>query len=170
MTSFSIRRATAADVRVIARHRAEMFSDIGSLPRSLYDRLVADTIAYLEKAIPSGEYLGWLVAPAGKPEEIVAGGGVQLRRTLPHTVNADGEAVLVQGRQGIVLNVYTEKAWRGKGAARALMEAIMTWAHTSGLETLVLHASKDGRHLYETLGFVQTNEMRYQGLLGGDSR
>jgi GNAT superfamily N-acetyltransferase len=170
MTSFSIRRATAADVRLIARHRAEMFSDMGSLPRSLYDRLVADTVVYLEEAIPKEEYIGWLAAPASRPEEIVAGAGVQVRRTLPHPIDAGGSARLVHGRQGIVINVYTEKRWRARGAARCLMDAVMTWAHASGLETLVLHASKDGHHLYETLGFVQTNEMRYQGLLGRDKR
>jgi hypothetical protein len=41
----------------------------------------------------------------------------------------------------------------------------MEWAASSGLETLVLHASDDGRHLYERLGFVATNEMRYPGTL-----
>jgi hypothetical protein len=30
---------------------------------------------------------------------------------------------------------------------------------------LVLHASDDGRALYESLGFVATNEMRYAGAL-----
>ena len=39
-------------------------------------------------------------------------------------------------------------------------------AKASDLDTLVLHASPDGRPLYERLGFQQTNEMRYHGWLG----
>jgi len=170
MTDFSVRRATAADTRIVARHRAEMFSDIGSLTSPLHDQLVAETITYLEKAIPSGEYVGWLAAPSGRPGEIVAGAGVQIRTVLPHPLAAGGVSMVAHGRQGIVINVFTEKAWRGKGAARRLMVEVMEWARASGLETLVLHAAVDGRHLYETLGFVPTNEMRYQGLLGADDR
>jgi hypothetical protein len=38
---------------------------------------------------------------------------------------------------------------------------VLDWARRESLDTLVLHASDDGRALYEKLGFVQTNEMRY---------
>jgi hypothetical protein len=31
-----------------------------------------------------------------------------------------------------------------------------------GVQRIVLHASPDGRRLYERLGFVQTNEMRLE--------
>ena len=41
------------------------------------------------------------------------------------------------------------------------MEEVLHWARGSGLETLVLHASTEGRHLYEQLGFLPTNEMRF---------
>jgi len=37
---YRIRRATAADAGVLARHRAEMFRDMGELPDGLYDTLV----------------------------------------------------------------------------------------------------------------------------------
>src|SRR5437763_13520516 len=161
-----MRRAGASDAAVVARHRAEMFSDMGQLPPDLYPQLVEQTVRYLETAIPREEYVGWLVAPADTPGKIVAGAGVQLRRTLPHAVKHDGVTRLVSGRQGIVLNVFTERDWREQGLARLLMEQVLQWARGSGLETLVLHASAQGRSLYEQLGFVQTNEMRFAGDLG----
>jgi hypothetical protein len=40
------------------------------------------------------------------------------------------------------------------------MHEVMLFANESGVESLVLHASKDGRPLYEQLGFKATNEMR----------
>jgi GNAT superfamily N-acetyltransferase len=142
-----------------------MFSDMGRLPKELYQQLIEQTVRFLETAIPRDEYLGWLAAPADAPGKIIAGAGVQLRRTLPHPTH-EGERRLVSGRQGIVLNVYTEREWRKQGLARRLMEEVLKWARSSGLETLVLHASGEGRPLYERLGFVQTNEMRFGGDLG----
>jgi GNAT superfamily N-acetyltransferase len=160
--AFLIRRATRDDAAVIARHRAEMFRDMGTLPASLYDALVAESIRYLETAIPEGEYIGWLASARETSDTVIAGAGVQRRRTLPHPPRDPGLPVaLAYGYQAIVLNVFTERAWRRHGLARRLMEEILVWAREARLDTLVLHASPQGRALYESLGFVQTNEMRY---------
>jgi len=43
---YRIRRATAADAGVLARHRAEMFRDMGELPAGLYDTLIDAARAY----------------------------------------------------------------------------------------------------------------------------
>lgn len=162
MTAFAVRLATVADASIIARHRAEMFSDMGQLSKELYQPLVEHAAAYLQTAIPAGEYLGWLATPAEQPASVVAGAGVQLRRVLPHPDHHSRDR-LATGRQAIVLNVYTEQAWRKRGLARLLMEQVLRWARDSGLETLVLHASDEGRHLYQVLGFLPTNELRYSG-------
>ncbi len=65
------------------------------------------------------------------------------------------------GMQGVVLNVYTEPAWRRRGLAALLMGHVLDWAKANGVKSLVLHASREARLLYEKLGFVPTNEMRY---------
>ncbi len=62
-----------------------------------------------------------------------------------------------------MLNVFTEPAWRRRGLAELLMRHILDWARQERLDRLVLHASDDGRPLYERLGFAATNEMRYRG-------
>ncbi len=164
--AFTVRRATLTDVPVIARHRAEMFTDMGELPAHLYEDLVTRTTRFLEVAIPSEEYVGWLAAPQGAPQQIVAGAGVQRRTILPHPLQAAGTTTVARGEQGIVLNVFTERAWRRRGLAERLMRHVLAWARSAGLETLVLHASAEGQRLYERLSFVPTNEMRYtDGLL-----
>jgi GNAT superfamily N-acetyltransferase len=142
-----------------------MFTAMGTLPQPLYDPLVTATTRYLERAIPIEEYVGWLAAPPDLPEMIVAGAGVLQRRVPPHPYRDPGSVALADGRQGIVLNVFTERNWRRRGLAKLLMEQVLAWAASSGLETLVLHASEDGRRLYERLGFLATNEMRYAGSL-----
>jgi GNAT superfamily N-acetyltransferase len=145
-----------------------MFTDMGTLPRPLYEALVTATIRYLEQAMPSGEYVGWLAAPSDMPETIVAGAGILQRRVPPHPHDGPGGVTVAAGRQGIVLNVFTERPWRRRGLAELLMRHVLAWVASNGVETLVLHASADGRSLYERLGFVATNEMRYAGTpLGG---
>jgi GNAT superfamily N-acetyltransferase len=67
------------------------------------------------------------------------------------------------GPQGLIVNVFTERAWRRRGLAKMLMEQVIDGARTAGVSHLVLHASAEGRPLYEALGFRPTNEMRYSG-------
>lgn len=161
---FTVRIATRDDVGSIARHRAQMFADMGELPADTYEDLVTQTTQYLDVALPAGTYLGWLATADTDPGTVVAGAGVQLRRTLPHPITRGGQRRVAAGRQAIVLNVYTEKAWRRRGLAELLMAHVIEWARTSDIDTLVLHASAEGRSLYERLGFMGTTEMRYRDL------
>jgi GNAT superfamily N-acetyltransferase len=158
---FRVRSATPSDAPVIAWHRARMFQDMGQLPPALFEALKGRAQAYLFEALARGEYVGWLASPEREPETIVAGAGVQLRRVLPHPLQlGDGGIAVGEGRHGIVLNLFTEPAWRRRGLGELLMRKILAWAQEERLERLVLHASDDGRRLYERLGFVATNEMR----------
>ena len=164
-----IRQTTLADVGIIARHRAAMFLDMGSATQAVVERLTSDTEAYLRQAIPSGEYVGWLASLTSRPADPVAGAGVQVRRVLPFPRRRpDGRADVAHGLQAVVLNVYTEPAFRHRGLARRLMQEVLAWAKTARIESLVLHAAPDGRALYEELGFAATNEMRFMGDLTAD--
>jgi GNAT superfamily N-acetyltransferase len=169
---FRIRPATIADAAVIGRHRARMFQDMGELPPPAFDPLRAAAERVLTGALARGEYVGWLLTPEGEPGRVVAGAGVQLRDALPHPVDlGGGEVGVAAGHHGIVLNVFTEHAWRRRGLAELLMRHVVEWAREQRLDRLVLHASEEGRALYERLGFVATNEMRFSGsLLGPDDR
>ena len=160
---YRIRRATAADAGVLARHRAEMFRDMGELPDDLYDALIDAARAYITQAITDGRYIGWVAELDAGSREVVGGAGVQLRELLPRPDVARER--LVRGPQGLVVNVYTERAWRRRGVADALMRELLRWCRGNGIESIVLHASGEGRPLYEKLGFTPTNEMRYDGRL-----
>ena len=158
---YRIRRATAADAGVLARHRAEMFRDMGELPASVYDTLIDAARAYLTQAVTDGRYVGWIAEMDAGSREIIGGAGLQLRELLPRPDVARER--LVRGPQGLIVNVYTERAWRRKGVADALMRELLQWCRGNGIESVVLHASDEGRPLYERLGFRPTNEMRYDG-------
>ena len=80
----------------------------------------------------------------------------------PFVAEADGEIVgtavlCLNGRVGWIGSVWVEPGWRRRGIARALTQATMDAADDGGCRTLVLVATKEGRPLYEQLGFeVQT--------------
>jgi GNAT superfamily N-acetyltransferase len=160
---FTIRRAGVGDAAVMARHRAMMFRDMGTLSERARQPLIEATERTLAAWVAAGEYIGWLASPDERPGEIVGGAGVQRRNLLPRPRPEDGE--LLTGPEAIVVNVYTEPAWRRRGVARALMERVIAWAREERIARLVLHASPDGRALYEELGFEPTNEMWYAGEL-----
>jgi GNAT superfamily N-acetyltransferase len=151
---------------ILARHRAEMFRDMGELSDALADTLIEASRAYFARAVPDGRYVAWVAEAGDRPGEagegeVIGGAGVQLRELLPRP--APRGASLVRGPQGLILNVYTERAWRRRGVAQALMREVLRWCRANGIESLVLQASEDGRPLYRKLGFTPTNEMRYQG-------
>ncbi len=103
-----------------------------------------------------------LAAQFGKcTKQIIAGAGVHLRRVLPHPVK--NAATFAHGRHGVIVNVFTEPEWRRKGLAGMLLKQIIDWSRDEKLDRLLLHASANGRALYERLGFVAANEMRFAG-------
>jgi GNAT superfamily N-acetyltransferase len=150
-------RATANEAGIIARHRVEMFRDMGQVPtEELAGVLLEESTAALARGLRDGSYVGWLVRDAG---QVVAGAGVHIKPQLPR-VTHDG-ARMAASSVPLVVNVYTEPLWRRRGIARALMNTVMAWSAAEGFDRLVLHASDTGRPLYASLGFIATNEMRW---------
>ena len=157
--SFDIRLATPADFLLLATHRVAMFRDMGRTTPEIEQPLLESCAAHLEKALASGEYVGWVAQLAASPHSVIGGAGVQFRPLLPRT-DPTGQILLV-GREGLILNVYVDRAHRRQSVARRLMETIVRWAPDAGIVRLVLHASPDGRRLYESLGFLAGNEMYF---------
>jgi GNAT superfamily N-acetyltransferase len=156
-----IRRAELGDKAILARHRADMFKDMDALDPGLYARLLREAEDYFAHALAAGEYFGWIATPLSDPSTVIAGAGVQLHDLMPRPDPA-GTALLA-GEQALVVNVYTERDWRRQGIAELLMRHILAWARERRVASIVLHASGEGRGLYQRLGFVATNEMRYGG-------
>jgi ribosomal protein S18 acetylase RimI-like enzyme len=156
--SFAVRQAGAADIPVLAHHRAAMFRDMGQLASHQEESLKRATAAYLREALPRGEYFAWVAEDQEARPSTIGGAGVQLRPILPRPGMATADLEL--GPEAIVLNVYVEPAWRRRGVAEALMRALLNALAARDIRRIVLHASAEGRRLYERLGFVPTNEMR----------
>ena len=158
MSQFQIRRATPADAATIAHHRARMFQDMGELSAEATELLRTKAQPVIASALQCGDYLAWLASSADKPAVIIAGAGVHLHQIFPRPLN---QTDVSEGRQATIVNVFTEPEWRRQGFAALLLREIIAWSRTAGVARLVLHASNEGRSLYEKLGFVASNEMRF---------
>jgi GNAT superfamily N-acetyltransferase len=158
--SFSIRRATAHDAEIVASHRARMFQDMGEVSGDAFETLRGKARVRIAEWIERGDYAGWLASPVDQPEVVVAGAGIQLHPILPRPLTT---SKISEGRQGTIVNVFTEPEWRRRGIGSLLMQEIIAWSKREGIDRLLLHASADGRSIYEKLGFIESNEMRFVG-------
>src|SRR4030095_16187948 len=94
---FRIRRATVQDADIIASHRARMFQDMGDVSDDGFEILRSKARLRLKEWLESGDYIGWLAAPADKQETVVGGAGLQLQMLLPRpraaSINCENRAV-----------------------------------------------------------------------------
>jgi len=148
-----VRAATLAepDLDVIVHQRRSMFRDMGYADQAALEAMSVAFRPWLRGKMEAAEYLAWFaLAP---DSSIAAGLGLWLMDWPPHMV--------AQGRwRGNILNVYTEPPHRRRGLARALMGVALDWCAVNHVGGIILHASPEGRPLYESLGFSSTNEMR----------
>jgi GNAT superfamily N-acetyltransferase len=128
-----------------------MFQEMGFTDATLLDDVSSTAEAYLRTALSDGSYRAWLME---NEDGVVAGGGGLLIAAWP---GFPGER---QSRRAWILNMYTEPAYRRRGIARRLVETMIEWCRAEGFRAVALHASQQGRPLYESLGFRPTNEMR----------
>ena len=142
---YQVRLATLADVDVLVRHRIAMFTDMG-VP--LDARVLEQAFrAWLGEVMPRGSYRAWLVDAV---DGTVAGGGGITIIPWPPGPRYGGD------RLAFVYNVYTEPTHRRRGLARLVMDTIHSWCRDEGIGSMALNASRDGKPLYESMGYAES--------------
>src|SRR4051794_20297360 len=137
---YSLREATPQDAPALAHQRRQMFDAISQMPQSEGDAMEAAILGYIQRAMPAGTFKSWIVEHAGS---IVAGGGLQLRTLMPRP------GYVHQEPEGLIVSMWTEPEHRRRGLGRQIIEAILAWGESDGITRFTLHASNDGRPLYE---------------------
>jgi ribosomal protein S18 acetylase RimI-like enzyme len=143
------RPVTSADLDLICRHRHEMFKASGRSDDALAPMSAAFR-DWLSPRLADGGYFGWIATDEGAP---MAGLGMMVIDWPPHPSHP------TQSARGYILNVFVEPERRGRGIAKALMELAMAEGRRRGLQYMILHATTQGRPMYEQLGWTQTSEM-----------
>ncbi len=133
----------------------------------IYNQGIEDRLATLETELRTPEERRqWLAAHGPRHPVIVA--------EHDNTLIAWGSLNVFNARPvyGYVadFSVYVERAWRGKGAGRALLTRLIELGRELGYHKLVLSAfpfNEPGVALYERLGFRTVGVYKEQGLLDG---
>lgn len=149
-TEILIRPVTADDVPEIVRQRRLMYEAMDYTDTQALSAMEALCGPYLSGAIANGSFRAWL---ALSQNQAVGGGAVIVSPWPSHPYD-------LECRRATILNLYVYPEFRRQGIARRLMQTMIGWCEQEGFTRVTLHASKDGRPLYESLGFEATNEMR----------
>lgn len=145
-----VRPATVADAELIAWHRVGLFRD--TLPPERVaeaDALFALSRDTLREVIEAGTSLAW-IAEAHEP----AGSLVM------HLVNRLPSPTSPNGREGYVVHVYVDTAWRNAGVGAALLAEAEAAGRALALSRIRLHAIERAVPLYARAGYrMRSNDM-----------
>lgn len=146
------RAATPADAAIITRHRHRMFVDAGRRDNQVLQVMSQNFEPWVVSMMNDGKYLGWLTEDEGK---VIAGAGLLLLDWPPHPLDPRST------QRGYLLNVYVEPEYRRRKLASHLIDYALSEARRRKIRVIALHSTDEGRPLYESTGFRQTNEMFY---------
>ena len=137
-----IRKATVSDVALLSEVRKLQLIDEGIAPDCDID---AELDTFFRKWLESDDFIQLIAEEDGK---LLSTAAVIYYDLPPSFTNKIG-------LRGYVTNVYTTPEHRRKGLSKMLLEKLLEDAKSRGIKKLWLGASKDGRPLYEKLGFIQ---------------
>lgn len=145
-----VRAATADDALALADLRARMMFAINLID----DRgsWVDAAVDYFMDGLSSGTVRGYVATAEGT---IVASAMVEIRRTTPSPRKTTGRVAYIH-------TVATLPTFRRRGISRTLLQRLINDLESLGLDVMELHATEQGRPLYEELQFALKgdNEMR----------
>ncbi|HYW25662.1 MAG TPA: GNAT family N-acetyltransferase [Terriglobales bacterium] len=141
----SVRRVGPADVEAWARLRvALMVSERMIEPAAdASAALEASIVAWLRQRLDSPSFGAFVAVEEGR---VVGSGGISIYDNPPGTGPTTREAY--------VMSMFTEPDARGRGVARAVLDALLGFAQAAGgVGRVWLRASEMGRPVYLRAGF-----------------
>ncbi|MDZ8224149.1 GNAT family N-acetyltransferase [Nostoc sp. ChiVER01] len=146
---FNLRQANLQDLEALIQLRLELLREAGDIKgNSDTANLAEATRKYFAEKMPQNDFLAWL---AEVDSQIVATSGLVFFQRPPYNGN-------LSGSEAYIMNVYTIPMWRGQGIATALLKEIISFVRATEAKRLWLHATEDGKRIYEKLGFVSTSK------------
>lgn len=144
-----IRPATTADLDTVTRLRLAFLADLrrDQHPGAALDAEFADaTATFLAGASRAGRLHSWLAETAGGADRRH---GIVSVLLFPVPPRPDDR----RPYDGYIINMYVAPERRHQGIGRALLDACLASAPALGIRRFWLHATEDGRPLYDRAGF-----------------
>jgi GNAT superfamily N-acetyltransferase len=149
--SIRVRFATARDLPVLVRHRRGMFEDMGVGTPRQHEQHDRRYLAWMRRMRAARRFVAFIAIDRGGA--VLGSGAIWLEERQPRPGTDDAYAPYL-------LSMYTVPAFRGRGVATRIVTIAKRWAKQHGYAGMSLHASPQGRRLYERLGWERTREYR----------
>lgn len=136
-----IRKVKLEDIDMLVDNRLEFICSIRNIPN--IDEFKMNTKEYCKKHLEDDSLIAFIALDNGK---IVASCILCIYETLPIPS-------CLNGKIGLLLNVYTLKAYRHQGLAYSLLTQLIEEAKRLEVGKIQLDYTDDGYPLYKKLGF-----------------
>lgn len=150
MKQIAIKQASIADLEDLVVWRMEVLRTVFNIgPAASTDDLEQRNRAYYRQALAEKTHIAVFAQIEG---ETIGCAGLCLHEEMPSPDNPSGTC-------GYVMNVYVREAWRGHGAARAMLDYLLSYGRSHGIGKIYLEATAAGMPLYRAVGFVDLPHM-----------
>jgi len=130
---------------LVALRKQQLIDEDGGLqPIAEIDRHLAE---YFASAMADGSLVVWVTEV---DSEIIATGAVCFYALPPTFLNPTG-------RVAYITSMYTKNEYRCRGIATELLGMAICEAKARGCRVLRLHASENGRSIYQKAGFIDSD-------------
>ena len=136
-----IRKAKLEDLDMLVDNRLEFVTSIRKIENE--EQLRLDTKEYLISHLNSDSLLYYICL---EEEKIVSSCLLCIYNTIPTPSS-------LNGKRGLLLNVYTLKGYRRRGLASKVITQLIQEAKKLEVSRIQLDYTEDGLPLYESLGF-----------------
>lgn len=138
-----VRRVGPADVEAWARLRVAFMLEDGLIEPDVAPALEASVAVWLRERLDAASFGAFVAVEDGR---MVGSGGISLYDNPP----GPGPTT----REAYVMSMFTEPDARGRGVARAVLDALLDFARQAGgVGRVWLRATEMGRPLYLRAGF-----------------
>lgn len=151
MEEFMVHLGAINDLDLLVEHRMLMWRDIHpELSSELEDHRHL-TRNWVQEKLLEKKLVPFIVKT--KSEEVAGSGCILIQEDQPRPSVRKSE-------HPYLLSMYTLPKFREKGVASLVVKEAIDWSISHGYDRITLHASDQGKSIYEKFGFQQTNEMR----------
>lgn len=143
------RKATLNDLHALVRMRVLFLKEVQKVEDAEREAETAKDIEeYFKMSLVEDSFVAWIAEENG---EIIATSGLSFYQIAP-------SFSLKGGKIAYILNIFVLKEHRGKKLGKKIFELILNEAKERGYKRILLHASDDGRPVYEKFGFKGTED------------
>ena len=151
MDDFCLAYGTFDDLDLLVDHRLLMWKEIHPDMTERVEQSRELTRKWIGSKISEGSLTSLIVK--NSEGRVVGSGCILVKEDQPRPGSS-------QMRYPYLLSMYTLPEYRKIGVASSIVKESIKWSRDNGFDRISLHASNQGKSVYEKFGFQQTNEMR----------